>query len=58
MEAGDLLRPMFRLDCRFAVPDVLYELELREHHPGLVKLGHAHNRAHRRKRALCREARG
>jgi predicted nucleic acid-binding protein len=39
METGGLLRPMFRLDYRFAVPDVLFEVELRDHHPGLVKLG-------------------
>ena len=39
MEAGGLLRPMFRLDYRFAVPDVLFEVELREHHPGLARLG-------------------
>ena len=39
MEAGGLIRPMFRLDYRFAVPDVLFEVELREHHPGLARLG-------------------
>jgi len=39
MEAGALLRPMFRLDYRFAVPDVLFEIELREHHPSLARLG-------------------
>lgn len=39
MESGGLLEPMFRLDYRFAVPDVLYEEELRDHHPGLVALG-------------------
>jgi len=39
MEAGGLLRAMFRLDFRFAVPDVLFEIELREHHPGLARLG-------------------
>jgi predicted nucleic acid-binding protein len=39
MEAGGLLRPMFRLEYRFAVPDVLFEMELREHHPGLARLG-------------------
>lgn len=39
MESGGLVRPMFRLDYRFAVPDVLFEVELREHHPGLIKLG-------------------
>lgn len=39
IEAGGLLRPMFRLDYRFAVPDVLFEIELREHHPGLARLG-------------------
>lgn len=39
MEAGGLLRPMFRLDYRFAVPDVLFEVELRQHHPGLIRLG-------------------
>jgi predicted nucleic acid-binding protein len=39
MEAGGLLRLMFRLDFRFAVPDVLFEMELREHHPGLARFG-------------------
>lgn len=39
MECGGLIAPMFRLEYRFAVPDVLYEAELREHHPGLVRLG-------------------
>lgn len=39
METGGLLRPMFRLDYRFAVPDVLFEVELRQHHPGLTRLG-------------------
>jgi predicted nucleic acid-binding protein len=39
MECGRLLDPMFRLDYRFAVPDVLFEAELREHHSGLVRLG-------------------
>lgn len=39
MECGGLVAPMFRLDYRFAVPDVLFEEELREHHPGFVRLG-------------------
>ena len=39
MEAGGLLRPMFRLDYHFAVPDVLYEVELRQDHTNLLKLG-------------------
>lgn len=39
METGGLLRLMFRLDYRITVPDVLFEVELREHHPGLVRLG-------------------
>ena len=38
-EAGGLLRPMFRLDYHFAVPDVLYEVELRQDHTNLLKLG-------------------
>ena len=39
MECGDLVATMFELDYRFAVPDVLYEMELREHHPDLIALG-------------------
>jgi len=39
MEAGGLLHPMFRLDYQFSVPDVLFEVELRQHHPGLIRLG-------------------
>lgn len=39
MECGRLIEPMFRLDYRFAVPDVLFEAELREHHPRLARLG-------------------
>jgi len=39
MEAGGLLRPMFRLDYRFAVPDVSFDIELRQFHPGLIRLG-------------------
>jgi hypothetical protein len=39
MECGELLEPMFRLELRIAVPDVLYEAELRENHPGLPALG-------------------
>lgn len=39
MQCGGLIAPMFRRDYRFAVPDVLYEAELREHHPGFVRLG-------------------
>lgn len=39
MECGELLAPMFRLEYRFAVPDVLFEGELREHHPELAGMG-------------------
>ena len=39
MECGELLVPMFRLDYVVAVPDVLYEEELRDNHPGLARLG-------------------
>lgn len=39
MEAGGLLHTMFRLAATFAVPNILYEEELREHHPELPKLG-------------------
>ena len=39
MECGDLVATMFELDYRFAVPDVLYEMELRDHHPDLIALG-------------------
>jgi len=30
---------MFLLEYRFAVPDVLYEEELRVHHPEAIRLG-------------------
>jgi len=39
MNTGGLLRPMFRLDATFAVPDVLFEEELRTDHPELPRLG-------------------
>lgn len=39
MNTGGLLRPMFRFDATFAVPDLLFEEELRNDHPELPKLG-------------------
>jgi len=39
MEVGGLIKQMFRLDYEFAVPDVLYEEELKENHANLPKLG-------------------
>ena len=39
MNTGRLLRPMFQFDATFAVPDVLFEEELRTDHPELVRLG-------------------
>lgn len=39
IEAGGLLRPMFRLEAIFAVPNILFEEELREQHPELPRLG-------------------
>lgn len=39
MNAGGLLRPMFRFDATFAVPDLLFEEELRADHPELPQLG-------------------
>ena len=39
MNAGGLLRPMFQLDATFAVPNFLFEEELRGHHPELLRLG-------------------
>ena len=39
VNAGGLLRSMFRLKFAFAVPDTLFEEELREHHPNLRYLG-------------------
>lgn len=39
MNTGGLLRLMFRFDATFAVPDVLYEEELRTDHPELPRLG-------------------
>lgn len=39
MNTGGLLRLMFRFDATFAVPDVLYEEELRVDHPELPRLG-------------------
>ena len=39
MKAGDLLRMMFRFDATFAVPDLLFEEELRADDPDLPRLG-------------------
>lgn len=39
MEVGGLIKQMFRLDYEFAVPDVLYEEELKDNHSNLPKLG-------------------
>lgn len=39
MNTGGLLRLMFHFDATFAVPDVLFEEELRTDHPGLLRLG-------------------
>ena len=39
MNTGGLLRLMFRFDATFAVPDILFEEELRADHPELLRLG-------------------
>lgn len=39
LEVGGLIKQMFRLDYEFAVPDVLYEKELKDNHSNLPKLG-------------------
>lgn len=39
MEAGELLADMFRLDYRFGVPNILYEEELKDRHPELLRYG-------------------
>jgi hypothetical protein len=39
MSTGGLLRLMFRFDATFAVPDILFEEELRTDHPELLRLG-------------------
>ncbi len=39
MNTGGLLRLMFRFDATFAVPDALFEEELRAEHPELLRLG-------------------
>ena len=39
MESGGLLHAMFRIDATFAVPNILFEEELREQHPELPRLG-------------------
>lgn len=39
IECGRLTALMFRLEHRFAIPDVLYDAELREQHPGLLRRG-------------------
>lgn len=39
MNTGGLLGPMFRLGMTFAVPNTLFEEELRDHHPDLARLG-------------------
>lgn len=39
MAVGGLLEAMFALEERFAVPNILYEEELSQHHPELLELG-------------------
>lgn len=39
IEVGGLIKQMFRLEYEFAVPDVLYEIELKENHSNLPKFG-------------------
>lgn len=39
MDVGGLLRLMFRVDATFAVPNILFEEELREQHSELPRLG-------------------
>lgn len=39
MDTGGLLAPMFSMDYRFAVPDVLYHEELVAQHSGLLEMG-------------------
>lgn len=39
MEKGGITRQMFQFDAVFAVPDLLYEEELREEHPHLREFG-------------------
>lgn len=39
IEVGELVAPMFSLNYRFAVPDVLYFEELEEQHSHLIELG-------------------
>lgn len=39
MDTGGLLAPMFSMEYRFAVPDVLYVEELEGQHVGLFELG-------------------
>ena len=39
MDAGGLLKAMFALDYDFAVPDILFEEELKAQHPELPRFG-------------------
>jgi len=39
MEVSDLTEKMFQLPYRFAVPDILYAMELEEEHPDLTDMG-------------------
>jgi len=39
IEVGGLIKQMFRLEYEFVVPDVLYEIELKNNHSKLPKLG-------------------
>lgn len=39
IEVGELTAPMFSLDYQFAVPDILFEEEMRAQHPHLVSMG-------------------
>ncbi len=39
MEVGNLMPVIFRLPYEIAVPDILFELELRERHSHLLEAG-------------------
>lgn len=39
MDEGGLLAPMFSLDCRFIIPDILFSEELKELHAHFLEFG-------------------
>jgi hypothetical protein len=54
MAVAGIIRLMFQLQAEIAVPDILYEEELRQHHPDLPGYGLRKCRSERLVMANCR----